>query len=51
MKEFFHEWKEKPVLNTTCSYRYKSCALGCGSNILEIGDKRKSGYGASLRRS
>ena len=27
VKEVLNEWKEKPVSNTTCSYRYKSCAL------------------------
>ena len=42
VKEFPHEWKEEPVSNTTCSYRYKSCALGCGSNTLEIGCKEKA---------
>ena len=34
--------EKKPVSNTTCSYRYKSCALGCGSNILENGGKEKA---------
>ena len=42
VKKVLNEWKEKPVSNITCSYGYKSCALGCGSNILEIGDNEEA---------
>ena len=42
VKKVLNEWKEKPVSNTTCSYRCKSCALGCGSNILEIGGNEEA---------